>query len=68
MFSKLMTLQLEPELHIGAGEVVVAVVWVSSGKCLTIRQQRDVKEDLVRRDPKGLAGALLHLRPHAGAL
>lgn len=37
------------------------------GKSLKIRQQRDLKEDLVRRDPKGLAGALLHLLSHAGA-
>lgn len=34
MLSKLISLQLEPELHIGAGKVVVAVVWASSGEML----------------------------------
>lgn len=34
MLSKLISSQLEPELHIGAGEVVVAVVWASSGEIL----------------------------------
>ena len=33
LFSKLMSSQLQPELHIGA-----AVIWVSSGKCLKISQ------------------------------
>lgn len=68
MFSKLMSSQLEPELHSGAGEVVVAVVWVAGGKCLKIRQQRDLQKDPVRSHPKGLAGDLLHLLSHAGPL
>lgn len=66
IFSKLMSSQ--PQFHIGTEEVVIAVVWVSSGKCLKSRQQRDLKEDLVRRDHRGLARALLHLLSHTGAL